>query len=217
MQNKPAHSSTSLKWFGGSQSLLIAYRWKTKETNWYCWYCNDSKFTMSSMVGLRIYILHNLFIKGDGQKKVWLYHWQRRFAMRTCNQPVKVASWCSWSDYSKIKANEKLFNFEHKTCHFSRNSKINVKTIEQHMSVWGKYSIYYLFFHEYFISYIKGLSYLIFIFRLGLLIRLQCNKGQVCFENVLFCNIKVKKPRDCFFSPRTLIQAPFNFPCQFSC
>lgn len=128
MQNKPAHSSTSLNWFGGSQSLLIAYRWKTKETNWYCWYCNDSKFTMSSVVGLRIYILHNLFFKGDGQKKVWLYHWPRRFAMRTCNQPVKVASWCS-SDYSRIKANKKLFNFEHKTCHPSRNSKINVKSI----------------------------------------------------------------------------------------
>lgn len=56
--------------------------------------------------------------------------------------------------------------------------------IEQHMSVWGKYSIYYLFFHEYFISYINGLSYLIFIFRLGLLISLQCNKGQVCFESL---------------------------------
>lgn len=98
-------NATSLNWFGGSQSLLIAYRWKTKETNWYCWYCNDSKFTMSSMVGLRIYILHNLFIKGKGQKKVWLYHRPRRFAMRSCNQPVKVASWCS-SDYSKIKANK---------------------------------------------------------------------------------------------------------------
>lgn len=56
--------------------------------------------------------------------------------------------------------------------------------IEQHMSVWGKYSIYYLFFHEYFILYINGLSYLIFIFRLGLLISLQCNKGQVCFESL---------------------------------
>lgn len=194
MQNKPAHSSTSLKWLGGSQSLLIAYRWKTKEKNWYCWYCNDSKFTMSSMVGVRIYILHNLLIKGDGQKKVWLYHWPRRFAMRTCNQPVKVASWCS-SDYSKINANKKLFNFEQKTClTSSRNSKINVKPfgcIEQHMSVRGKYSVYYLFLHEYFISYIKGLSHLVFIFRLGLLISLQCNKGQVCFENVFFCSIKV--------------------------
>lgn len=58
--------------------------------------------------------------------------------------------------------------------------------IEQHMSVWGKYSIYYLFYHEYFISYINGLSYLIFIFRLGLLVSLQCNIGQVCFENVFF-------------------------------
>ena len=90
--------------------------------------------------------------------------------------------------------------------------------IEQHMSVWGKYSIYYLFFHEYFISYINGLSYLIFIFRLGLLISLQCNKGQVCFENVFFFFLALKfKPRDCFFSPRTLIQAPLNFPCQLSC
>lgn len=67
MQNKPAHSSTSLNWFGGSQSLLIAYRWKTKETNWYCWYYNDSKFTMSSMVGLRIYIL--IIYQGEGTEK----------------------------------------------------------------------------------------------------------------------------------------------------